>query len=48
MNRSPTPSLVIKGEYDKGNLSQKDVEVSISWASKLMKNVQNPEAIAQT
>jgi len=43
MNRSPTPNLVIKGEYDKGTLSQRDVEVSISWASKLMKNVQHSQ-----
>jgi len=43
LNGSPTPNLVVKGEVDTQSMSSKDLEISISWASKLMKNVQNSQ-----
>src|SRR5262249_6161501 len=36
-------NLVVKGEVDTQLMSSKDLEISISWASKLMKNVQNDQ-----
>ena len=43
LHGAATANLVIKGEADAQTMSSKELEISISWASKLMKNVQNSQ-----
>ena len=42
LNGSPEPSLVVKGELpEMGPKGSNNIETSIKWSSKLMKNVNN-------
>src|SRR3954447_1990672 len=43
LHNAMTRNMVVKGEADAQSMSSKDLEISISWASKLMKNVQNSQ-----
>jgi len=41
LNNEPQPALVVKGENNPANNTD-DVKASVRWASKMMKNVNNP------